>query len=136
MSAPEITFLPVKDNQTKIRTICQTIQHHYDAGESILITTANQEAAKFVDELLWRFPQESFLPHVYTLKPTKSKIAVTTKQENLNQSTVLFNLCPHACPIYNQFQHVYELFDETHPEKRRLSEERKTTYRVRDRSSC
>lgn len=124
-----IHFLEVSDNQTKTRLLCETIQNQYQLGHSVLVTVANDEAARYVDELLWRFPKESFLPHQIIQKAAPQKIAITTKLENLNKATVLFNLCPAASPICGQFEDVYEFFDKTHPDKERQSEEKREAYK-------
>lgn len=127
---PVIIFLKAPDNASKMAHICMTIQSHFDQGHRVLITVPSMEAAHYVDQLLWRYPEESFLPHVISQKPLKESVLITTEQENLNQATVLFNLCPAASPICAQFTTVYELFDETHLEKLRLSEIRHKAYQA------
>lgn len=123
-----IHFIEVKDNQTKMRRLCEVIQHHYQMGDAVLITVANDEVGRYVDELLWRNPKESFLPHMLAQKKVAARVVITQMQENLNQAKVLFNLCKDASPIWRQFQTVYELFDETSPEKKAQSEARKAAY--------
>lgn len=126
---PAIHFLEVVDNQAKMRRLCEGVHHHYLQNHKVLITVATPEVATYVDELLWRHPKESFLPHQIASGKVTSTIAITTKQENVNQAEVLFNLCPNASPIWQSFHTIYELMDKTHPEKLRQSEERKETYR-------
>ncbi len=125
----KIHFLEVLDNQTKMRKLCETIQHHYQLGHAILVTVASDEVGRYVDELLWRHPKESFLPHQIASSKVSCKIAITERQENLNKASVLFNLCPQASPICQQFQTVYEFLDKTHPDRTRQSLERQEAYR-------
>lgn len=113
-------------------------QHHFLQGDSILIVVPNQEAAVFIDQLLWKRPEESFLPHVIASSPIKERVVITTRKENLNKARVLFNLCPEACPFANEFEEVYELHDETQADKLELSQKRRDTYvaagyEIRDR---
>ena len=122
-------FLEVLDPNAKMRKLCETIHHHYLQHHKVLITVATEEAARYVDDLLWRYPKENFLPHQIVQSKTSSRIAITQKLENLNQAEILFNLCPLATPIWQQFQTIYELLDKTHPEKLRQSEERREAYR-------
>ncbi|MBA3721758.1 MAG: DNA polymerase III subunit chi [Parachlamydiaceae bacterium] len=115
---PKVIFTHVKDNQTKIGHICQTVYEAINKKKRILILVQNEEAAKYIDSLLWRFPEESFLPHSYANKPTKENIVVTTiNSQNLNQAAILLNLSPSTTPIFNHFEEIHELYDETSPPK-------------------
>lgn len=125
---PQVNFIRVIDNPSKLSQICALVQRHYEQGEAILITLPNTEAAQYIDQLLWRLPEESFLPHQIATSPTQEKITITTLTQNLNSAKVLLNLNPGASPIANEFEMVYELFDETHPAKQELSKQRFENY--------
>ncbi len=126
---PKVIFFRVSNNQTKILRIYTTIQRHFEKGEKVLVILPNQEAEKYFDELLWKIPPESFLPHTRTSKPCQARIVVTEVQKNLNQATVLWNLCPEVTPLYNQFEMIYELLDETSKEKEKQSTNKIAAYK-------
>lgn len=128
MNAPTIIFIPVNDNTAKLQTICNIAHTQLLAEKSILITVPNMQAAQYVDSLLWRLPEESFLPHCYTENHSTERCVITTKPFNWNKATVLLNLCPDACPIYKEFELVYELWDQTDAQKASLSAKRKAAY--------
>lgn len=132
MKNPRICFIPVRDNASKLNAICRCVQKHFDRKESILIAAPNNEAAEYVDHLLWKFPEESFLPHQIVANLTTEPVAITTQMANLNQAKILFNLSPAASPIFNEFECIYELYDETHPSKAELSAKRKAFYQERN----
>ncbi len=123
-----VTFLATPNNQQKIKAICSTVEHHFLLEDSLLILAPSEEAAAYLDQLLWRFPESSFLPHAIAQQPTEERIAITTREENLNQARVLLSLLPNLSSIWQQFPHVYELMDTTHPEKQILSENRLKQY--------
>lgn len=123
-----ITFIRVPNNAAKAACICQVIQHHFSQGESVLVAVPNMEAAEYIDQLLWRRPEESFLPHAVVQGVTKEVVAITTKKDNLNGAKVLFNLCPDVSPIVGEFEIVYELHDETQADKLQLSQQRRGVY--------
>jgi DNA polymerase-3 subunit chi len=125
-----ITFIQVKDNKSKIETICSTIAERYRLGEKVLIYVATEQAACYIDQLLWRSPEESFLPHSILDKPTNERIVITLLTQNLNQAENLFNLSPTVPPFYDQFRAVYELMDETDPAKLQASLQRKKEYEL------
>lgn len=125
---PNVTFISVHDNAQKLDAIYYVVQKHFMNEESIHIAVPNAEAAEYVDNLLWRYPPESFIPHVVTMNATEEKIVISTKEENLNRATILLNLCTAPPAHFREFKIIYELHDETHPSKTELSRQRKTFY--------
>lgn len=128
MSAPTILFIPVSDNAAKLKIICDVVSTQFLAEKSILIAVPSQQAALYVDALLWRLPEESFIPHQICEAYTKERCVIATKPFNWNKATVLLNLCTDACPIFEEFEFVYELWDQTDPTKAELSAKRKAAY--------
>lgn len=124
----DIIFIKVADNQSKLQKITDKVQKHFDLGHHILISVPNDDVALYVDQLLWKMPIDSFIPHKIINSQSNERIGISTIQENLNKAKVLINLCPQAFENYNQFEVVYELFDETHPSKTELSIQRQSAY--------
>lgn len=124
----KVIFIPVSTNQNKISCICTTIQRHFEQGQSILIRVSNETAEKYVDNLLWKHPEESFLPHVATTVPTDDRVIITQDMKNLNNSSILFNLSTQPF-LSDEFEVIYELYDETHHEKLLQSQSRRRIYK-------
>ncbi|CUI16461.1 Conserved hypothetical protein [Candidatus Protochlamydia naegleriophila] len=128
-SIPKIIFYRVKDNQAKIRFICTKAQEALNQEKRLLILVPNPEAGHYIDTLLWRQPEEDFLPHVFTQSSTMEWIAITTQEgANLNQADLLLNLCSHSVQTYQPYHEIYELYDETHPQKLESSKQRLKDY--------
>ena len=125
---PKVIFFYIQDNASKIHCICDQVQQGSTKGKKILIHVPNEEAAKYVDALLWKMPDTSFLPHVISQKPIKEWIVITHLEQNLNQATLLFNLCPSVSPIFHQFEEIYEFYEESYPEKARAAEQKIEIY--------
>lgn len=128
MKKPQIIFIKVSNNPAKASCLCSIIQNHFTQKQSILVAVPNAEVATYVDQLLWKRPEESFLPHTIAQSNTKEAVVITSKPENLNDATILFNLCTTSSLIANQFELIYELLDETHADKLKLSQERLQAY--------
>lgn len=124
----KVHFLKVVDNQTKLLRICQTVQKHFDQNTPVLILVPTLEAARYIDELLWKTPPESFLPHAIAEGPTTECIAISTDSQRVNQAKVLVNLCQTVPTNYMDFHTIYELYDQTHPSKEELSRQRHAFY--------
>lgn len=127
-SNTKIIFLVVSSNSQKVGCICQHIQLHFNQGQSVLIVAPSVQAVEYLDDLLWKNPPDSFLPHLVSQDPIQEKVVITSLHENLNQASVLMNLCPQISPIAHQFDIVYELYDETQPEKLEQSKHRQKLY--------
>lgn len=125
-----IRFLPIKTNKEKVSTLCQTLQNHFNLRQAVVVATPNSEVAHYIDLLLWRNPLDSFLPHVYSEGPCKEKIAIVTGVANPNQAQILFNLCPWVHPDSQKFSLIYELDDQTDPEKAVVSRQKQDAYKA------
>lgn len=124
-----VIFHTVKDAQAKLDFICQRAEEAMRQEERLLIAVPTDEAAQYIEALLWRQPETSFIPHVITQSPTTAWVAITSKPtHNFNQASILLNLCSEVPPLYSQFNIVYELDDQTHPQKATLSEQRRSSY--------
>ena len=118
---PNLIFFPVQDTTSKLLKICQTAHQHMEKKEPLTILVPDMAALHFVDDLLWRFPEEGFLPHP---SPFLSIVL-----EVKGGRTALFNLRPIAYTENFFFKTVYELEDHTSEERLQLSKGRYQVYR-------
>lgn len=125
MTTHKVIFIPVKDVVTKLRKIAEIATEHLERKEPLLILVPDQAALEFVDELLWKLPEEGFLPHPSSL------IQIATKPHD---ASALFNLRPLAYLDKPPFKTIYELEDYTSSERLQLSKQRYAAYRALDYS--
>lgn len=124
-----VQFIPVRTNQEKLSTICRIVGQHFFKGDIVLIQVATAEAAEYIDQLLWKMPPESFIPHMKSEEATTERVAITCGTQNINQANILINLGIGIHPEVKRFEIVYELDDTTHPSKAKASQERKEAYK-------
>ena len=124
-----VVFFQVRDNPTKLRRICETASAHFGKKEPLLFFVEDEKAQKFVDELLWKAPPTSFLPHVALDEETRDWIAITKGKKNINQAKIAFNLCTTPLLIDCPIRILYEFEDLTDPNKKRLSNLRFDRYK-------
>lgn len=127
----QIIFLKVATPQAKQNKLCEIVHFHFEKGDRILISVPSIEVARYVDELLWRLPEESFLPHVIVESSIDESVVITIKSENLNHATIVFNLQGLDSSLAGEVDTIYELLDETHPEKLKASKGRLESYQKR-----
>lgn len=124
----KITFLKISNNQEKLLSLVQIVQKQFDLGLKTLIACETDQVALFLDELLWRFSDESFLPHLIANESCDERIVITTSPNNINQATVLINLHQTPHPNFKEFNKIFELYDETHPIKEEASKIKRSFY--------
>lgn len=127
--APRVIFFQVKDVKTKIQKIIHIAHFHFSKKEHLLLSVQDPAALKFLDELLWKEPEESFLPHSISEGPTSDLIVLTMQKKNINRSKFLFNLCPTPLLFDTEVKFIYELEDATSPNKHLLSQQRLQAYK-------
>ncbi|MBU6382979.1 MAG: DNA polymerase III subunit chi [Verrucomicrobia bacterium] len=124
-----VIFFQVNDNTSKIKKILDTAHLHFGKKEPLLFFVEDEKSEKFVDELLWKQPLSSFLPHVTADGPTNDLIAITKSKNSVNQAKIAFNLCSTALFLNEPMKLIYEFEDLTAPVKKNLSSQRFDAYK-------
>jgi len=123
-------FFQIKNNKSKLQKLVEIANFHFSKNENFLFITADESSVKFVDELLWKSPTTSFLPHFASSTCLDEKIVITSKRENLNNSKYIFNLCPNPLMLDN-INIIYEFEDFTASGKLQLSRKKYELYKER-----
>ena len=126
---PKVIFFQVRDNRTKMARIVETAQAHFERKERLIFLVDDLKAQTFLDELLWKMPSESFLPHSLAEAPMDDWIVISKVKQNLNQAKAAFNLCSTPLLIDGSFRVIYDFEDLTAPNKQTLSNVRYDAYK-------
>ncbi len=124
-----IVFFQVMDNATKLRRIVETAQGHFEKKEKLLLLVEDIKSQQFVDDLLWKLPESSFLPHAAADEVSTDWIAISKSKKNVNGATLAFNLCPTPLFLDTPLRIIYEFEDLTTPSKKTLSSLRFDAYK-------
>ena len=127
--SPRVVFFQVSDASSKLNWVAQMAQFHFAKKERFLIIAEETKALTFTDELLWRHPPNSFLPHAIVDQPCVEWIALTKEKKNLNDARYAFNLCPTPLLIEGPFRIIYDFEDTSSPNKKLLSQIRFDAYK-------
>ena len=120
-------FFQVHTAQDKIARIIEAARFHFLKKEHLLFFVEDDRALRYIDDLLWSTPRESFLPHKILSTPEKELIGITKEKLNLNESKIAFNLC--LTPLLLDIPHVYDFEDTSSPNKQMLSQIRFSAYK-------
>ena len=78
--------------------------------QKIYITTPSEASSEQLDELMWQYPKERFIPHTRVEDQDAAKAPVNIgRLSDLNQADVVINLCPESIPQPERFSRVLEI---------------------------
>lgn len=113
-------FLRASTPQQKISLLTDTVHKLFLEGKRIQIQAPSDAALAYIDDLLWSYKPDSFLPHTIASSASPEPIVITKEAANLNKADILIHLLPGTPPP--GFAEVYDLLDETTPEKKAAAE--------------
>jgi DNA polymerase-3 subunit chi len=130
---PKIDFYLIPDKSEKERLLfaCRFIEKAYKEHQRVYIHTENQTLAHQLDELLWTYREDSFLPHDIRNKeplPT-SPIQIGFNAAPEKEWDILINLSTDVPEFYPQFTRVIELVSDD-PLIQAAARERYKLYRM------
>ena len=89
-----------------------------ERNQKIFIITPTDIAGGQLDELMWQYPQDRFLPHARFGDQNSGRAAIIIGElSDLNPTDVVINLCPEAIPQLERFSRVLEIVPYTENEK-------------------
>lgn len=127
MEPKKVTFKDVLNPQEKLAWLHKSVLRAFEAGKTIYIYVEDLKVAQFVDNFLWEYPLNSFIPHSIEDGATCSKIAIGWVNENLNQAEHLVNLSKKTLSI-DSITTVDEFSDLSNGDNQNILEFKKKTY--------
>ena len=134
MTGPRIDFYVLSEARENSRALlaCRLVDKAYRLGHTVYIVTSSEAQAAVLDDLLWTFRQDSFVPHErYPLASAEGSpvlIGITSPAEVSAQ--VLINVTDALSDGFERYERVVELVD-AHPDVLAKSRERFKQYRER-----
>ena len=129
-----VDFYVLSDQKENGRALlaCRLIDKAYQLGHTIYLLVASEAQAMALDDLLWTFQQDSFIPHErYPLVgEDDSPVLIGTALPLDRTAQVLINFTDRLPDSLERFERIVELVDQ-HPEVLAASRERFRQYRER-----
>lgn len=134
MTAPRIDFYVLPDAKENGRALlaCRLADKAYRLGHTVYIAAASEARAAALDDLLWTFRQDSFVPHErYPLTSGDgSPVLIGLAAPAEVNAQVLINFTDAFPNGFEHYERVAELVD-AHPDVLANSRERFRQYRER-----
>ncbi|MFT4059699.1 MAG: DNA polymerase III subunit chi [Legionella sp.] len=98
---------------------CRLLEKAYARGHKVYVLCNNQHDAELIDELLWTFKEDSFVPHNLQGEGPEPPppIQIGYKNEPRGFNDILLNLSSQIPPFYTRFKRVMELVSNIEAEK-------------------
>lgn len=119
MSLIRVDFylLATNDKQSRWLLACRLLEKAYSRGHRIFVYCDTQHDAETLDELLWTFKDNSFIPHNLQGEGPEPPppIQIGYQDEPRGFNDILVNLAAEIPPFYQRFRRIIEIVlnDET-----------------------
>jgi DNA polymerase-3 subunit chi len=119
------------DTSSAFYHACLQASYFYRQNQRVFIYTQDKQSAEQVDELLWAFDSDSFVPHNLSGEGPKQGAAVEISDQPIRgRRSVLINLTPTVPDFANQFQFIVD-FVPSEESLKQQARERFKAYRQR-----
>lgn len=125
MHKPYVVFIELKI-ASKNRYTCDIAEKLYDNGISVTIFTNDTRSATQLDDLLWTWKQESFVPHsvVQQKENASDPVLITHETEKLPQTDALILYDPLPREALADYKLILDFAEIYHSEKKLESRKR------------
>jgi DNA polymerase III subunit chi len=121
-----VDFYLLESTQADARWViaCRLVEKAYQRGHKVYIQCTNQHDAELLDERLWTFKEDSFIPHNLQGEGPEPPppVQIGWGKEPRGFDDILINLSGEILPFSNKFQRVMEIIlnNETDKEHSRI----------------
>ncbi|WJN58641.1 DNA polymerase III subunit chi [Pseudomonas sp. SO81] len=96
----------------RLRAACQLASKAWKAGLPVFLRGADEAQCAALDQLLWSFRPESFIPHGLHEEDPQAPVVIGLDQAPSQAGGVLLNLHPQLSPHLAQFSRVIEIVNQ------------------------
>ena len=100
---------------------CRLIDKAVHKGNRVMVITNSPEETQALDEMLWAFKPESYIPHNQLIGHTKVTapseesefpVAISHEFDDAHQDNLLINMCLDIPKQFSRFERVAEIVDQ------------------------
>ena len=96
----------------RLRAACQLAMKAWRASLPVFLRGSDDAQCAELDELLWRFKAESFVPHNLYKDEADAPVAIGLDQEPASTQGILINLGSTLSPQVERFSRVIEIVNQ------------------------
>ena len=111
----KIDFYLVRGNE--LLFACRLIALIYRKGHKVHVQTPSIEYAKALDEKLWNYPEDAFIPHSLREHQFDAPIKICMETDSPEHKDVFVNLSRSTPKFFSRFDRVAEVVPENELER-------------------
>jgi len=120
MSRVDFYLIPQAGAQARLLFACRLLEKAYQQEQPVYVHLENAEKARFFDQLLWTYRDDSFIPHhlIEEKANLNSPIQLGYTPQPATQAEILLNLGGDVPQFHERFKRILEILPpdaETHP---------------------
>jgi DNA polymerase III subunit chi len=123
-------ILPETTSEARWLFACRLIDKVHRMGMRVLVAVDSEAEARQLDELLWTFKPESFIPHQLINSGKPTPVEITFTQEAGDHQNLLLNLSKTTPTYFSRFERMSEVVIQE-PESLAASRARFSFYKSR-----
>ncbi|MCY4531156.1 MAG: DNA polymerase III subunit chi [Gammaproteobacteria bacterium] len=105
-----IIFYQISQGETALQFACRLIELVYHRGYRIHVHTGNKMNAGLLDEMLWSFADDRFIPHaLYSSNEVSVPVRIGVMEEPTEHQEVMINLADTVPDFFSRFERVAEV---------------------------
>ncbi len=109
MPRSDFYILPSDDSDTRRRFLCKVLEKAHGLGHRIYIRAADETAARQLDELLWDYRSDAFLPHSLIAEQLDSPIEIGYGDSLPQHRDLYVNMAFEANELSLSFERIIEV---------------------------
>lgn len=104
-----VDFYQIENEEPQLMFACRLIDKVYRLGHRIYVHTATAGDAESLDDLLWSFREDRFIPHACTATGEEAPVLIGHDTEPADHDEVLINLSGAVPDFFSRFERVAEI---------------------------
>lgn len=104
-----VDFYQIESDEDPMLFTCRLIDKVYRKGHQIYIHTQNEQDSSTLDDLLWTFRPERFIPHCRYTDKFEAPIKIGCHSEPEEHQDVLVNMASQVPDFFSRFERVAEI---------------------------
>jgi len=111
MTSVDFYILGHTHEQARHQFVCRLVEKVYGEGRKVYIHAPDADTAKRLDDLMWAYKAESFLPHNVIGDPSAQEVEIQIGWQDhpSHHHDVLVNLCSPIPGFFSRFERVLEV---------------------------
>ncbi len=113
MTQVDFYILESQAQGDRYQLACRIVDKAWKQGRRVYLHTNSEAESRRIDQLLWTYQEESFLPHglLKDSAPDTNPVLIGHDEEAGSEHDVLINLATHVPSFFSRFERVAELVD-------------------------